>query len=159
MPREDRLSIAICAVKESPDTESGTNPTARVYGIYPRVLGTRTRRSLAERAKKTRKATKETRRLKIWRQVRDAARRANEPDMRALEAVRILSPGSTVLVHREYEGWLEYPLECTDYNTAIVELRGGRRSTFSLDTVRQLLSEESRKAGTGHENTTRAGKE
>eukprot|EP00171_Calliarthron_tuberculosum_P014672 IDg14672t1 len=70
MSKEERLSMAFRALNDAPDTDTGISPTTLVFGIHPKIPGSKKRGTLAQRAKIVRDATKFAMKMKSRRMIR-----------------------------------------------------------------------------------------
>lgn len=102
VPKDVVLQMAIKAVNDTAGPD-GIVPTLLVFGAYPRLTITDPPHpTIIQRAKAIRAAMKEVRRFYEKRQVTDALRMRNGPDV---TSIHNLAVGSKVMVWREKEKW------------------------------------------------------
>lgn len=142
MPKSERLAMAFRALNDAPDADTGITPTTLVFGVHPKLPGSRKRGTMAERAMIIREATKFASTQKARRLVRDAARRRQGPNSDEIAHVRQLAPGSNVLVHREKTGWQIYELVRVEGNDVLVRLPSGHISRFAIHNVHRYFEND-----------------
>eukprot|EP00171_Calliarthron_tuberculosum_P022600 IDg22600t1 len=142
MPISERLAMSFRALNDAPDADTGIAPTTLVFGVHPKLPGSRKRGTLAERAVIIREATKLASERKARRLIRDAARRRQGPNSEEMEKVRRLRPGSNVLVHREKTGWQIYELIRVEGNDVLVRLPSGHTSRFAIHNVHRYFESD-----------------
>lgn len=140
--KEDRLSLSFRAINDSPSSTTGVSPTAMVFGIHPKLPGGGKRGSYAQRAQIVADCRKLATKMKARRIIQETSKRQNSASGTNIETIRRLSPGSTVLVYRENEGWKKYILASVHENDVNVILPSGLISSFGIHNVREYNFEE-----------------
>ncbi|KAI0993522.1 hypothetical protein K3495_g14662 [Podosphaera aphanis] len=148
----DREMLLQMAIKSVNDTAgpNGLVPTLLVFGAYPRMskLDPPTP-SILQRAKAIEKAMIEVTRLRNNRQIQDALRQRNGPQVDHMKSLPI---NSKVWVWRERKGWTgPHYLESIDGQTCTVRLPNGP-SKFRITVVKPYLDESDKDIPDSQEN-------
>lgn len=99
--RKTRLSMSFRAINSAPSSESGILKTTLVFGIQSKIPGGRYRGSMFKRAEVIRKYTNTVTKMKARRIIRDCKKTRNVASSLDIQKVKMLQPGSDVLVYRE----------------------------------------------------------
>jgi hypothetical protein len=131
--------MAIKAVNDTAGPD-GLVPTLLVFGTYPQMATTNTPSlTVTERGKAITKAIKQIAELHTKRQVTDALRQQNRPNISDTLDVLI---GGDVLVYKEDKGWKgSYTLVSNDGQTCTVTLLSGP-TRFRITSVKRYYSED-----------------
>ncbi len=81
------------------------------------------------------------------RVLRDSIPKYHAPNMKEIEKVRRLPPGSDVLAYREKSAWQGYKLSSVEDSTVNVILPSRKISTFGMNCVRQLNEDVEKERG------------
>lgn len=93
LSKHDRLSLSFRAIKDAPHLTTGVSPTAKVFGVFPKIPGARHRGSMAERAKVIRECTQIVIKMNARRKLRESTKLRHTPSIAEIEKLRAIEPG------------------------------------------------------------------